>query len=87
MKTHTGERSFQCHDCTECSKAFSQQGHLQTHMMKHNGEKPHVFTICDKGFNQKGNLKTHNRIHHGEKRFKKRAFSEHVRNHSGEKIF
>uniref|UniRef100_A0A8D2GQW8 Zinc finger protein 236 n=1 Tax=Urocitellus parryii TaxID=9999 RepID=A0A8D2GQW8_UROPR len=50
--------------CSECGKAFNQKGALQTHMIKHTGEKPHACAFCPAAFSQKGNLQSHvQRVH------------------------
>lgn len=50
--------------CTHCGKAFNQKVVLQTHMVRHTGEKPYMCSLCPASFSQKGNLHSHiQRVH------------------------
>uniref|UniRef100_A0A3B4G659 Zinc finger protein 236 n=1 Tax=Pundamilia nyererei TaxID=303518 RepID=A0A3B4G659_9CICH len=60
IRIHT-ERPYKC---THCGKAFNQKVVLQTHMVRHTGEKPHLCMLCPASFSQKGNLHSHvQRVH------------------------
>jgi hypothetical protein len=78
MRTHSGERPYQC---KFCRKAFSDSSTLTKHMRVHSGgkrifffdeffsfflffkEKPYECTLCRLRFSQSGNLNRHMRIH------------------------
>ena len=57
------------HECTHCTKHFSQKGHLKRHISAvHNEEKPHECTHCTKHFSQKSHLTQHiSAVHNEEK--------------------
>lgn len=78
MRTHSGERPYQC---KYCRKAFSDSSTLTKHMRVHSGgesntrcsmlnvivlsnlEKPYECALCHLRFSQSGNLNRHMRIH------------------------
>lgn len=53
--------------CRFCSKVFSSQANLESHLRTHTGERPYGCTICGKKFSQFWNLKIHKNIHTGER--------------------
>ncbi|CAH0402096.1 unnamed protein product [Chilo suppressalis] len=75
------------HQCTLCSKRFTQQGGLQQHMRMHTGIRPFACTYCPKAFTQKAGLDQHLRTHTKIKPFKcvicSKCFSQsvHLRQH------
>ena len=94
MRTHTGEKPF---ECTICRLRYSKKGDLASHMRTHTGEKPFECKLCGLRFSQKSNLTTHMRTHTGEKPFEckvcslrfsqKGDLTSHMRTHTGEKPF
>ena len=62
--------------CAICTKIFSDNGNLKTHMYRLHSEdqiKNHFCTLCPKGFVRACELKSHNRIHNNEGKTKSTA--------------
>ncbi|XP_059192784.1 zinc finger protein 879-like [Centropristis striata] len=99
-RTLEGKKSFQCEIC---EKAYMRKYHLQKHLMKHTGNKPHLSFgtfkcgICGKVFNSLSVLNSHLRTHSGEKPYfcntcgksysHKSTLIVHIRVHTGEKPY
>jgi uncharacterized Zn-finger protein len=56
MRTHTGEKRF---ECSQCSYAASQASDLKAHMRVHTGEKPFKCSECSYAASTACHLKRH----------------------------
>lgn len=53
--------------CDTCGKRFLKKGHLDEHLLRHEGVKGFKCVICEKAFFSKRNLQSHLRLHLDEK--------------------
>ncbi|KAJ6636667.1 Zinc finger protein [Pseudolycoriella hygida] len=84
-------------ECAVCGNQYKYQHALDSHMRRHNNEKPFECDICGKAFVINFELNRHKRIHSGEKPYKcqycDRRFSDfgsrikHERTHTGERPY
>ncbi|XP_055307488.1 zinc finger protein 271-like [Sitodiplosis mosellana] len=65
-KPTEGKANRKRHKCSLCDYITDNKTNLNTHMLKHTGERPFPCIVCQKRFTQKQNLQSHMKTHVGE---------------------
>jgi hypothetical protein len=55
--------------CDQCTKKFTRNRNLQSHLLAHKAEKPYGCPMCDMRFARDSDRKRHEKLHTGEKKF------------------
>ena len=55
--------------CDQCTKKFTRNKNLQSHLLAHKAEKPYGCPMCDMKFARNSDQKRHEKLHTGEKKF------------------
>ena len=66
MEMQTKDKSF---ECAQCNLSFKMMKDLKTHMLQHEGKKPHSCNQCGYSNIRATKLKRHMLIHSGDKPF------------------